>query len=48
MKPHKITETAHGWIIDDKFEIPKKPKPKTRKHTSWFDDFVFDLFNFYN
>ena len=47
MNARMITELTDCWIIDGKIEIPKKPKPKSRKHMTWFDDFVFDLFNFY-
>ena len=47
MNARMITELTDCWIIDGKIEIPKKPKPKSRKRMTWFDDFVFDLFNFY-
>ena len=48
MKQHTITELSDCWLIDGKIEIPKKKKPKTRKIKDWFQDFVFDMFNFYN
>lgn len=47
MNARMITELTDCWIIDGKIVIPKKPKPKIRKRMTWFDDFVFDLFNFY-
>lgn len=47
MNARMITELTDCWIIDGKILIPKKPKPKSRKRMTWFDDFVFDLFNFY-
>lgn len=47
MNARMITELTDCWIIDGKIEIPKKPKPKSRKRMTWFDDFVFDLFSFY-
>lgn len=48
MKQYTITELSDCWLIDGKMEIPKKPKPKTRKIKNWFYDFVYDLFHFYN
>ena len=47
MNARMITELTDCWIIDGKIVIPKKPKPKSRKRMTWFDNFVFDLFNFY-
>lgn len=48
MKTHTINELGDVWIIDGQIEIPKKPKPKNRKIKSWLEDFVYDLFHFYN
>ena len=46
MKRYIITELADTWLIDGQIEIPRKPKKKKRR--TWFEEFVYDLFNFYN
>lgn len=52
MKTFKIIELTDSWLIAG-MEIPKKPKTKKGSFNrgikrTWLDDFVFDLFNFFN
>ena len=44
---HTITECTNCWIVDGKYEVPKKQRSKRYKAFSWFEDFAFDLLHFY-